>query len=115
MGAYQDLFINQNETFSTDIVLQDVNGEAYNLLDYNAAATAKRSYYQANASFIFAVSSTDPTNGVLTLSLDANTTSNIVPTSYMFDVIIQDQYNTTARVLEGRIFVSPGVTPLTAL
>jgi hypothetical protein len=115
VGAYQDLFINQNETFSTDIVLQDVNGEAYNFLDYNAAAYAKRSYYQANASFVFVVSSTDPTNGVLTLSLDANTTSNITPQSYVFDIIIQDQYNTVAKVLEGRIFVAPGVTPLTAL
>ena len=115
MGAYQDLFINQNETFSTDIVLQDTNGNAYNLLDYNAAASAKRSYYQANASFTFAVSSTDPTNGVLTLSLDANTTSNITPQSYVFDILIQDQYNTVAKVLEGRIFVAPGVTPLTAL
>jgi hypothetical protein len=115
VGAYQDLFINQNETFQTQLVLQDTNGQYLDLSGCTVAAYAKRSYYQANASFEFIVSSADPANGVVTLSLDANTTSNVTATAYAYDVLVSDQYNTVSRVLEGRVFLSPGVTPLSAL
>ena len=115
MGAYQDLFINQAETFQTEISLVDTSGVAYNLAEYSVAATAKRSYYQANASFYLTPSSPDPTNGILVLTLDAPTSANIAPGNYVYDILAADPYSTTIRILEGRIFVSPAVTSLSVL
>lgn len=110
-AGYQDLFLNQNETFTTSLTLDDVNGAAYNLNGYTVKSQAKKSYYSANATLQFTSSISDANNGVITLSANSATTANVPAGKLVYDVIItQAETGIVTRVLEGQIFVSPAVT-----
>lgn len=110
-AGYQDLFLNQNETFTTSLTLDDVNGVAYNLTGFTVRSQAKKSYYSDTIALDFNASVSDANNGVITLSANAATTSNVSAGKLVYDVIMtQSETGTVTRVLEGQIFVSPAVT-----
>ena len=52
-AGYQDIFLNQGETFTTTLSLADPNGTPYDLNHFLVASSAKKSYYSSNASIIF--------------------------------------------------------------
>lgn len=111
-AGYQELFLEQGTTFNTLISLDDVYGESYNLQNYSASSQMRKSYYSSNATAVFNTS----VNGVLgqiLINLNANQTANIAPGRYVYDILIynsNDVANTTVRVLEGIINVTPRVT-----
>jgi hypothetical protein len=108
-AAYQNLYLEQGTTFNTTITLDDVYGNVYNLSNYTASSQMRYSYYTSNVTAVF-TASLDPLAGVISLSLDAPTTSNISPGRYVYDTIITDMNNNVTRVLEGIVDVSPSVT-----
>lgn len=110
-AGYQDIFLNQNETFTTSLTLDDVNGAAYNLTGFTVKSQAKKSYYSTNSTLEFTANISDANNGIITLSASAATTANVPAGKLVYDVIItQVSTGTKTRVLEGQIFVSPTVT-----
>lgn len=110
-AGYQDLFLNQAETFTTSLTLNDSNGNPYNLTGFTVKSYAKKSYYSDNNVIIFQSSVSDASNGVITLSANSSTTSNVSAGKLVYDVIITEtESGTVTRVLEGQIFVSPAVT-----
>jgi hypothetical protein len=111
-AGYQDLFLNQSETFTTSLTLDDVNGLPYNLTGFSVKSQAKRSYYANNVIINFDTSISDANNGVITLSANSATTANIPSTSKLvYDVFIkQNETGAVTKVLEGQIFISPAVT-----
>jgi hypothetical protein len=116
-AGYSNLYMNQGETFTSQLTLTDSNGVAYDLTGFNIASSAKRSYYSANTTINFTVTVMDANSGIIQLSANAATTAN-VPTlgqKLVYDVLIQDTSNNISRVLEGNIFVSPSVTSITSL
>jgi hypothetical protein len=109
-AAYQNLYLEQGTTFSTTITIDDVYGDVYDLTGYTASSQMRKSYYTTNATASFATT-ISITSGTITLALAANTTANIAAGRYVYDTIITDPtQNTTSRVLEGIIDVSPRVT-----
>ena len=111
MAGYQNLYLNQSETFTTSLSLSDVNGSPYNLTGFTVKSSAKRSYYASNTVIDFTTSVTDANNGTIQLSASASETANIPATQLVYDVIVtQTLTGTVSRVLEGQIYVSPGVT-----
>jgi len=111
-SGYQELFLEQGTTFNTLISLDDVYGETYNLLNYSASSEMRKSYYSSNATAVFSTT-VNGLNGQILLNLNANQTANVYPGRYVYDVVIYDQNdssNTTIRVLEGIINVTPRVT-----
>lgn len=108
-AGYVNLYIEQGTTYSTTILLDDVNYVAYNLVGYTASSQIRKSYYQANATATFATS-IDAANGTITLSLTAPTTANIAPGRYVYDTILKDSSNTVSRILEGIAEISASVT-----
>jgi hypothetical protein len=112
MAGYQDIFLNQGETFSTTLTLDDMYGEPYNLTDFVVASQAKKSYYSANAVINFVTTVVDANNGTIQLSANAATTANVSASSKLvYDVVIMQTFTgNVTRVLEGQIIVSPGVT-----
>jgi len=114
-AAYSDQYLEQGTTFSSQITLDGSNGAAYNLYGFSASSQAKKSYYSSNAVLQFTSTVSDAANGVITISANAATTSNVPSGKLVYDVIITDSAGNVTRVLEGRIFVSPGVTGLTAI
>lgn len=109
-AGYQELFIEQGTTFNTTITLDDVNGDAFDLTGVTPKAQVRKSYYSANASANFDVTIPIPTNGLISLTLNAPATSNLKPGRYVYDVVIKDSANTVTRVLEGTVNVVPQVT-----
>jgi len=110
-AGYSELFLEQGATFSASITLDDVGGAAFNLASYIATSQMRKSYYSSNAAATFSVSTGDPAQGTITLSLDSANTANIIPGRYVYDVYISDN-NSRIRVLEGIVNVSPQATKL---
>jgi len=109
-AAYQDQYLEQGTTFNSQITLDGSNGAAYNLYGFSVNSQAKKSYYSSNAVLQFTSSISDASNGVITLAASAANTANIPSGKLVYDVVITDSVGNVTRVLEGRIFVSPGVT-----
>ena len=111
-AGYQEIFLEQGASFNTTIYIDDVYGSTYNLQNYSASSQMRKSYYSINPTATFNTTINN-TNGVILLSLNANTTSNIYPGRYVYDVVIYDNTdasNNTIRLLEGIINVTPRVT-----
>lgn len=109
-AGYQELFLEQGSTFTTNITLDDIYGVPLDLTDITGKSQVRKSYYSSNTTAEFTVEINDPASGVITLSLDAAATSNIAPGRYVYDVVIKDNQNTITRILEGIVNVDPQVT-----
>jgi hypothetical protein len=109
-AGYSDLYLEQGTTFTTNLTLDDNYGNPYNLSGFTIKSQARRSYYSANATITFTSSIYDAANGIIQLSANAATTANVPAGKLVYDVLIKDTANTTTRVLEGQIIVSPSVT-----
>lgn len=107
-AAYVNLLLEQGTTFSTTITLDDVYGNSYNLIGFTANSQIRKSYYSANPTATFDTQ-IDNQASKITLSLTRTQTANIAPGRYVYDVIIINS-NTTKRILEGVVDVSPSVT-----
>ena len=113
-AGYSDQYLEQGASFNTLLTLTDDYGARYDLTNFAISSRAKKSYITANVAFTFTAQIADPTNGLITLALDAPTTANVPYGKYVYDVIIQDlATNLITRVLEGQIYVAPGVTGVT--
>ena len=111
-AGYLDLFIEQGSTFTTQATLSDTNGAPYNLTGFTVRSQARTSYYSNTTSLVFNATVYNANNGIIQLSANSATTTNIsAKQKLVYDVIITDTYSgTITRVLEGQIFVSPSVT-----
>ena len=107
-AAYTNLYIEKGASYSTTITLDDVYGDAYNLVGYTANSQMRKSYYSSNATAVF-TTNIDTSNGAIILSLTSATTSNISPGRYVYDTTITAGGEVT-RILEGIVDVSPSVT-----
>jgi hypothetical protein len=111
MSAYVELFLDQGTTFNNIINLtDDITNTPINISGYTAISQLRRSYYSANVSANITCTITDAANGELTLSMTAANTATLKPGRYVFDVKTIDELNTTSRILEGTITVTPQVS-----
>jgi len=109
-AGYSDQYLDQGSTFTTQLTLTDNYGNAYNLSGFSVASQAKQSYISPNVAINFSTTVLDAATGVIGLSLDAANSSNVPAGTLVYDVVVKDSSNNISRVLEGRIFVNPGVT-----
>jgi hypothetical protein len=108
MATKANLVIDQGSTYSTDLSLIDENEDAIYLGGYTANSQIRKWYSSTNASASF-TTSINVESGVLTLSLTANQTSNLVAGRYVYDVELSAG-SEVSRILEGTITVTPQVT-----
>lgn len=114
-AGYTELFLEQGADFSISISLDDVSGANFNLVSYSTSSQMRKSYYSSTASATFNVSTgSDPSLGIITMSLDSANTANIYPGRYVYDVYVSTNEN-RVRVLEGIVTVSPQVTKTTGM
>jgi hypothetical protein len=111
-AGYQDIYLEQGTTFTTSLTLTDNTNAAYNLVGFSVSSKAKTSYYSSTPVITFNTAVSDASNGVVTLSANSSVTSNVSSRQKLvYDVrLVSNTTNTVTRVLEGQIFVSPGVT-----
>jgi len=108
MASKANLVIDQGATFSTDLTLEDDNGDLISLVGYTANSQIRKWYTSSNAAATF-TTSINTTSAVITLSLTANQTGNLTSGRYVYDVEINSGA-TISRVVEGIVTVTPQVT-----
>lgn len=111
MAEYVELFMDQGTDFSTTISINDDNTNiAVNTGGYVVTSQMRKSLLSANATESFICTVTDAANGEITMFMASANTANIRPGSYFYDVRILDNANVVSRLIEGVIFVQPGIT-----
>lgn len=111
-AGYLELYIEQGETFSANVSLDQINGSPYDLSSYTVRGDIRKSYWSANVSAAF-ITSIDDSNGTIGLYLSANTTQNLSYGKYVYDIFLTDTItNHRSKVLEGMVFVDPSATKI---
>ena len=108
MATKANLVIDQGSTFSTDLTLLDEYGDGITLIGYAANSQIRKWYTSATPAATF-TTNINTTSSVITLSLSANQTSNLVSGRYVYDVEISDG-SSVSRIVEGIITITPQVT-----
>ena len=108
MATKANLVIDQGATFSADLSLTDENGDGLYLSGFTANSQIRKWYSSSNAAATF-TTSINVDSSVITLSLTANQTSNLVAGRYVYDVEINDG-SEVSRIVEGIVTVTPQVT-----
>lgn len=107
MAIKANLIIDQGTDYSTSITLTDEEENVVDLTGYTANAQIRKTYSSSNSvTFSTAITAAQ---GVVILSLTDSQTANITPGRYVYDVILTSG-NTTSRIVEGIVTVTPRVT-----
>lgn len=107
MAIKTNIVVDAGSTFETRIFVTDAYGEVIDLTGYTGASQMRK-HYQSTAKIDFSTT-IEANTGTIVLGLDANTSANIVPGRYVYDVEIQ-KANTVSRIVEGIVTVTPNVT-----
>ena len=108
MATKANIIIDQGSTYTTDLNLTDENGDALNLSGYSANSQIRKHYTSSNS--VTFSTSVNAIAGIITLSLTANQTSNLISGRYVYDVELTDASNSVSRIVEGIVTVTPQVT-----
>lgn len=111
MATKANITIDQGTTFSTQIDLTDENDDPIDLTAYTANAEIRRWYSSTDPAAVFDASTgANAAAGIITLSLTSEQTANLEFGRYVYDVKVTDASNTTTRIVEGIVTVTPSVT-----
>lgn len=109
MAIYADITADQGSNFSSEITVTDVDDSPIDLTNYTARGQIRRTYTSSSATSFAAVVS-NPTSGIVSISLTSATTANMKPGRYVYDVEIVSNTNIVTRVIEGQFILTPSVT-----
>jgi len=109
MATVRNIVIDQGTTFTLSITVSDFTDTPINLTGYTLRSQMRKSY-NSNTYTAFTVTSDEPTEGEINLSLTATQTSALRYGRYVYDVEIVSSTGEVTRVLEGIVTVNPEVT-----
>lgn len=107
MAIKSNLTVDQGANFIYNVFLVDTNGNPFNITDYTGNAQIRKTYTSSN--FTTMNVTITGNSGLITLTMNATTTSNLVFNRYVYDLELTSN-NVTSRILEGFVTVNPGVT-----
>lgn len=107
MAQKINIVIDQGTTFTASFQVLADDGTALNLTSYTAASQMRKTY--SSSSYV-AFSTSANSTGYVTLTMNSNTTANLEAGRYVYDVELVSPSNTTSRVAEGLVTVTPQVT-----
>lgn len=108
MATKVNLVVDQGADFTTTITLKEDDGSLLDLSTYGGAAQMRKHYTSTSATN-FTVSLAG-NSGVVTLTMSANTTSNLTAGRYVYDLELTDTGGVVSRIVEGIVTVTPNVT-----
>lgn len=109
MADFVEIQIEAGATFFTEVNVNDDSGSPKDLTNYTVKSQLRKSYYSSTA-VDFTINVSDPIDGIIEMSLSADTTANIRAGRYVYDVEIKDSSNVVTRIFEGIATVLPNVT-----
>lgn len=108
MATKLNLVIDQGTTYSnSSIIAYDSSNTAINLSTYTVASKIRKHYTSTNA---VSFTATGNSTGYVTLSLNANTSANLVAGRYVYDVEVTSNTGIVTRIKEGIVTVTPQAT-----
>jgi len=107
MSIYKNLVVDQGQTFTYTISVENADGTPKDLTNYTIASQMRKTYFSSTA-IDFDTAKVDLT-GAVTISLTAAVSSEIKQGRYVYDVEITSG-DEVLRVQEGIIIVTPQVT-----
>lgn len=108
MAAKANIFIDQGTDFETTLDMVDLDDNVIDLTGYTGQAQIRKHYSSTNAvSFSVDI---DANNGLITISLSASQSANMVAGRYVYDVKVINGDDEVSRIVEGVLTVAPGVT-----
>ena len=107
MASNINITMDQGTTFISTFNIVDGEGNPLDLSTYTGSALMRKTYMSVN-SYTFGV--TTGSNGNITLTMSANTTRNIWPGRYVYDIDVTSSNNIVSRVVQGIVTVTPSVT-----
>ena len=108
MAVYANLSIDQGSSFASTVTVEAPNGLLFDLTGYTARGQIRKTYSSTN-SVEFTTAIATPQTGEISIGLSADTTAEMKPGRYQFDIEIVRQ-TTVQRVIEGQVEVNPRVT-----
>ena len=109
MSAKANIVIDQGSTFSTHLALSNEAGAVMDLTNYTARGHIRK-WYTSSAYIPFTITIPTPNTGYVYIALTANTTANMEPGRYVYDIETVDGTGVITRVIEGIVSVTPEVT-----
>lgn len=111
MASYTELMIDQGSNFDLTIYIVDERtNQRANLAGYTIRSSLKRNFQAANTYAAFTTQVVNGAEGIITISLDAQSTAAIKAGRYMYDVEAEDNDGRVTRLLEGTATITPEVT-----
>jgi len=107
MAIKANLIVDQGTTFVTTLNLAG-SGGSLDLTGYTVASQLRKHYLSSNSVSFTATLNTN--TNVLSLALNANTTSDLVAGRYVYDVELTNVSGEITRIVEGVVTVTPNVT-----
>lgn len=108
MAIKANIVIDQGTDFSATIDVLDANNDVFDLTGYTPASQMRKNYASASATTFTATDNN--TGGQIIIQLTSNTTSQLDPGRYLYDVEITSSGGEVTRVVEGIATVTPGIT-----
>lgn len=109
MAIKANLLIDQGADYLTTFDVTDDNGDILDLTAYTGTAQMRK-HYTSTTYYSFTVG-INVADGVVSLSMSANTTDNIPAGRYVYDCELLDTSNSKrSRLVEGIVTVTPQVT-----
>lgn len=106
-----NLSINSGTSFTQSFTLTNDNGSALNLTQYDVQSQLRK-HPQSSSYINFIATAVSPkTEGIIKIELDPDTTVNLKPGRYLYDIIItNNDTGDKSRVIEGSAIVSKSIT-----
>jgi hypothetical protein len=106
MSTKVNLYADQGTDFRTTIELFDGDNDELGISTYTFFSDIRKVYSETKkASFDIETANND-----VTLVLSANTTSNLTPGKYQYDVLMRKQSGELSKIVDGTIFILPTMT-----
>ena len=106
MSTKVNLYADQGTDFRTTIELFDGDNDELGISTYTFFSDIRKVYSETKkASFDIETANND-----VTLVLSANTTSNLTPGKYQYDVLMRKQSGEMSKILEGLAFIVDTIT-----
>ena len=107
----KDLEIEQGSDFSISFTFQQEDGTPINFTGYSIRGQIRKSVQSSAPSLTLTAAITDPTKGIIVLSLTNAQTKSVAAGEYVYDVEIYTGADASVyRIISGQVFVSAEVT-----
>jgi hypothetical protein len=109
VATISNLFIDQGSDYSNIITVTGSNGQPINLTGFTVKSQIRKSFGSTIA-YEFTPTIFAPATGKIRMQLSSESSEEIVPGRYLYDVEITSPSGIKTRVVEGIVTVTPQIT-----